>query len=66
MNFALKYYSFFAFRIVVQKFPLLNNKFALMRAYKYTTMQEGDKDAWVEKTEFRSLLKNLFYFNKVC
>ena len=35
-----------------------------MRAYKYTTLVEGDKDAWVEKKEFPSLLKNLFFFNK--
>ena len=52
-------------RLVVMKFPILNNKYALMRAYKYTTMVEGDKDAWVERKEFGSLLKNLFFFNKV-
>ena len=47
------------------KFPSLNNKYALMRAYKYTTLEEGDGDAWVERDEFPSLLKNLFFFNKV-
>eukprot|EP00750_Incisomonas_marina_P019995 INCI367.1.p1 GENE.INCI367.1~~INCI367.1.p1 ORF type:complete len:328 (-),score=75.45 INCI367.1:29-943(-) len=52
-------------RLVVMKFPILNNKNALMRAYKYTTLVEGDKDAWVEKKEFPSLLKNLFFFNKL-
>ena len=52
-------------RLVVMKFPILNNKYALMRAYKYTTMEEGDGDAWVERKEFASLLKNLFFFNKV-
>ncbi len=50
---------------MVQKFPILNNKSALMRAYKYTMDVEGNKDAWVQKEEFGSLLKNLFYFNKV-
>ena len=52
-------------RLVVMKFPILNNKYALMRAYKYTTLEEGDKDAWVERKEFPSLLKNVFFFNKV-
>ena len=89
-------------KLVVEKYPLLNNKPALMRAYKATTSKEGggDGDDWVvsfrngpflccvfrdllllpsyvcsssfcllllhqESKEFQSLLRNLFYFNKV-
>merc|ERR1712110_280075 len=35
-----------------------------MRAYKQT-IKSGDGDDWVEKKEFKSLLNNLFYFNKI-
>jgi Ca2+-binding EF-hand superfamily protein len=28
-------------------------------------MKDGDGDSWVEKKEFRALLSNLFYFNKL-
>ena len=52
-------------KFVVERFPLLNNKPALMRAYKKTTLKDGDGDCWVEKKEFRALLSNLFYFNKL-
>jgi hypothetical protein len=51
-------------KLVEAKYPVLNNKPALMRAYKYTTLREGDKDAYVEKNEFPSLLRNLLYFNR--
>lgn len=47
------------------EFQGLNNKPALMRAYKYTTLKEGDGDAWVEKNEFSELLTNLFFYNKL-
>jgi hypothetical protein len=52
---------------VVERFPLLNNKPALMRAYKRTISKEGggDGDDWVEKKEFKQLLINLFYFNRL-
>eukprot|EP00035_Acanthoeca_spectabilis_P014566 m.280415 g.280415 ORF g.280415 m.280415 type:complete len:1069 (+) comp16169_c0_seq2:336-3542(+) len=50
---------------VVAKYPLLNNKPALMRAYQQTTLKDGDGDAWVEPKEFPQLLVNLFYFNKL-
>lgn len=52
-------------KFVLENFPLLNNKPALIRAYKKTTMKDGDGDSWVEKKEFRALLSNLFYFNKL-
>ena len=52
-------------KFVIERFPLLNHKPALMRAYKKTTLKDGDGDSWVEKKEFRALLWNLFYFNKV-
>jgi hypothetical protein len=52
-------------KFVIENFPLLNNKPALIRAYKKTTMKDGDGDSWVEKKEFRALLSNLFYFNKL-
>jgi len=51
-------------KFVVEKYPVLNHKPALMRAYK-KTLQTGDGDDWVEKKEFKSLLGNLFYFNKI-
>lgn len=43
----------------------LNNKPALMRAYKKTTLKDGDGDDWVEKKEFHALLLNIFWFNKL-
>ena len=49
----------------VEKYPILNNKPALMRAYKQTTLRDGDGDAWVERNEFPALLRNLVYFNKL-
>lgn len=51
-------------KFVVDMYPVLNHKPALMRAYK-KTLQTGDGDDWVEKKEFKSLLANLFYFNKI-
>lgn len=51
-------------KLVVEQYPILNHKPALMRAYK-RTIQSGDGDDWVEKKEFRALLANLFYFNKI-
>lgn len=44
----------------VERFPLLNHKPALMRAYQLTCGGE-----WVEPHQFKALLINLFYFNKV-
>jgi len=49
-------------KLVVERYPDLNNKPALMRAYKATTR---GGDAYVQKHEFRGLLRNLLYFNKV-
>merc|ERR1719517_66574 len=43
----------------------LNSKPALMRAYKKTTLKDGDGDAWVEKKEFSALLLNIFWFNRL-
>lgn len=43
----------------------LNNKPALMRAYKKTILKDGDGDDWVEKREFHALLLNIFWFNKL-
>jgi len=51
-------------KLVVEKFPMLNHKPALMRAYK-ATLRSGDGDDWVEKKEFKFLLGNLIYFNKL-
>ncbi|CAE7755775.1 unnamed protein product [Symbiodinium sp. CCMP2456] len=47
---------------VTDCFPEANNKPALMRAYKAT---ERNPDGYVHKTEFRALLRNMFYFNKL-
>merc|ERR1719181_1254484 len=53
-------------KLIVEQYPLLNNKPALMRAYKQTCLRDGgDGDAWVEPKEFPQLLVNLFYFNKL-
>ena len=53
-------------KLMVQRYPVLNCKPALMRAYKQTCLKEGgDGDAWVEPDEFPMLLVNLFYFNKL-
>merc|ERR1740138_1037430 len=43
----------------------LNNKPALMRAYKKTCLKDGDGDDWVEKKEFHALLLNIFWFNRL-
>merc|ERR1712054_413173 len=53
-------------KMVVERYPVLNCKPALMRAYKQTCLKDGgDGDAWVEPKEFPMLLHNLFYFNKL-
>ncbi|CAE8645798.1 unnamed protein product, partial [Polarella glacialis] len=53
-------------KLVVESYPLLNHKPALMRAYKAAIRSvAGDHDDWVEKHEFKNLLANLFYFNKL-
>jgi Ca2+-binding EF-hand superfamily protein len=51
-------------KFVVENYPILNHKPALMRAYKKTD-EDGNKDDFVEKNEFKTLLGNLFYFNKL-
>mmetsp|Transcript_88339 Transcript_88339/g.166468 ORF Transcript_88339/g.166468 Transcript_88339/m.166468 type:complete len:509 (+) Transcript_88339:103-1629(+) len=53
-------------KLCVEAFPLLNHKPALMRAYKATiNAKDSDGDDWVDKKEFKCLLGNLIYFNKV-
>lgn len=52
-------------KFVVERYPLLNSKPALMRAYKKTTLKEGNGDDWVQRNEFVKLLRNIFYFNRV-
>merc|ERR1712072_1485283 len=51
-------------KLAVEKYPLLNHKPALMRAYKATIIA-GNGDDWVQKKEFKQLLANLIYFNKL-
>mmetsp|Transcript_81722 Transcript_81722/g.243686 ORF Transcript_81722/g.243686 Transcript_81722/m.243686 type:complete len:483 (+) Transcript_81722:74-1522(+) len=51
-------------KLVVECFPLLNHKPALMRAYK-KTISSGNRDDWVERKEFKAMLANVFYFNKL-
>jgi Ca2+-binding EF-hand superfamily protein len=48
---------------VITAFPMLNNKPALMRAYKATVTRE--KDEYVHKMDFPVLLRNIVYFNKL-
>ena len=50
--------------MVAEQYPLLNHKPALMRAFK-ATLGAGNGDDWVQKNEFKMLLSNLFYFNKL-
>ena len=53
-------------KLVVYTYPTLNNKKALMRAYKQTCLKDGgDGDAWVDPEELPQLLLNLIYFNKL-
>ena len=49
----------------MNKYPLLNNKKALMRAFQATTVLDGDGDQWIERPELPALLRNLVYFNKL-
>ena len=49
---------------IVQSFPLLNNKQALIRAFIRTTSKEGDGDDWIQRREFKALLVNVIYFNR--
>ena len=50
---------------VGEKYPVLDNASALRRAYYRTTLKDGDGDAYVETFEFRALLNNLLWFNKL-
>lgn len=52
-------------KLMVEEYPVLNHKPALMRAYKAAIRSDGDHDAWVEKHEFKKLLGYLIYFNKL-
>eukprot|EP00928_Gymnodinium_smaydae_P020126 TRINITY_DN1777_c0_g1_i1.p1 TRINITY_DN1777_c0_g1~~TRINITY_DN1777_c0_g1_i1.p1 ORF type:complete len:583 (-),score=133.97 TRINITY_DN1777_c0_g1_i1:108-1763(-) len=48
---------------VSESFPTLNNKPALMRAYKATI--SGEKDGYVHRMDFPVLLRNVLFFNKL-
>ena len=51
---------------MVYSYPKLNNKKALMRAYKQTCLMDGgDGDAWVEPEELPDVVGKSFYFNKL-
>jgi len=50
---------------VVETYALLNHKPALMRAFKATTEAGHDTDEYVHKKDFKRLILNLFYFNKL-
>jgi len=52
-------------KFVIEKYPILNHKPALMRAYHKTFEDGNEKDSFVHKHEFKALLGNLFYFNKL-
>lgn len=51
-------------KFVVECYPLLNHKPALIRAQK-ATLAQGNGDDWVQAKEFKKLLINLFYYNKL-
>mmetsp|Transcript_93501 Transcript_93501/g.204743 ORF Transcript_93501/g.204743 Transcript_93501/m.204743 type:complete len:557 (+) Transcript_93501:381-2051(+) len=50
---------------VVEQYPLLNHKPALMRAHQATLSVAGRTGDFVVKKDFKTLLTNLFYFNKL-
>jgi Ca2+-binding EF-hand superfamily protein len=50
---------------VVEVWPLLNHKPALMRAFKATIEAGHDADEFVHKKDFKLLIVNIFYFNKL-
>jgi len=52
-------------KFVVESYAVLNHKPALMRAYKKTITDGQDADEFVHKKDFKTLLGNLFYFNKL-
>lgn len=54
-------------KFVKDRYPILNNKPALMRAYKRTCSKKGggDGDDYVEKKEFWQLLNNLVAYNQL-
>merc|ERR1719410_1522777 len=52
-------------RMIVQEYPLLNHKPALMRAFKYTIKGSSHDDGWVHMKDFKNLLAAIFYFNKI-
>jgi hypothetical protein len=55
-------------KLAVERYPLLNKKPALMRAYKKTTGKGTSSSTdcdFVEFAELGDLLKNLFYFNRL-
>eukprot|EP00429_Kryptoperidinium_foliaceum_P051278 CAMPEP_0176113968 /NCGR_PEP_ID=MMETSP0120_2-20121206/57231_1 /TAXON_ID=160619 /ORGANISM="Kryptoperidinium foliaceum, Strain CCMP 1326" /LENGTH=581 /DNA_ID=CAMNT_0017448195 /DNA_START=61 /DNA_END=1803 /DNA_ORIENTATION=+ len=49
-------------KFVVENYPLLNHKPALMRCYKQTMER---KDEFIHRREFKKFIVNLFYFNKL-
>jgi len=49
----------------VEQYPLLNHKPALMRCYKATIAAGAKHDDWVHKKDFKTMVTNLFYFNKL-
>jgi len=55
-------------KLVVERYPLLNKKPALMRAYKHATGKPETSSidcALVEFQQLPALLKGLFYYNRV-
>ena len=41
------------------------SKPTLLRAYKKTTLKDGDQDAWVERNEFAALIRNMLLFENL-
>jgi len=52
-------------KFVIENYEILNHKPALMRAYKRTIQVKNERDEFVHKKDFKCLLANLFYFNKL-
>jgi len=55
-------------KLISEKYPLLDHKPALIRAYKSVTAKESPEsngDAYVNQKEFPGLLRAIFYFNRL-
>lgn len=48
----------------MESYPSLNVKPAIIRAFKKTTLRDGDGDEWIQRAELPHLLVNMLYFTR--